>query len=179
MKNLYAIANLCIRNLNAIGIYPNEVVEFKVNSRAKRRFGQASYNSLYDEYTIEINSILLRDDCPEKALLETLYHELLHCVDGCMNHGKEWQELADLVSDCYMVNISRTNTLEDKYGKEYAKIVRNEQQSDKKEYRCYCSDCGQVYKRVGYRAPKWYTHTDNYFCTPCRNKGLSGKLVKA
>lgn len=179
MRNLYEIGRQCIENLNIIGIYPNEISEFKINTRAKSRFGQARYNSLLDEYTIEINATLLRYDCNEKALLETMYHELLHCVDGCMNHGKKWQDLADLVNDCYCMNITRVSTLDEKYGKEYAKVVREEQAQAKKTFKCYCRDCGQVYKRIGYRAPKWYTHMDNYFCTSCRKNGLSGKLVKA
>lgn len=179
MRDVYKVGKQCIENLNVIGIYPNFVLNFRVNTRAKGRYGQASYNPLNDEYTIEISSTLLREDCNEKALLETMYHELLHCVDGCMNHGKKWQELADLVNDCYSVNITRVSSMEKKYGEEFAKIVREEEDKAKHEYKCYCESCGKVYKRVGYRAPKWYAHPMNYRCTPCRNIGLSGRLVKA
>lgn len=61
-------------------------------------------------YSININVLLLNENCPENSLYETLYHELLHCVDGCMNHGIKWQQLAELVSDCYNVDITRCSS---------------------------------------------------------------------
>ena len=75
MRNLEVYGRQCIENLNAIGIYPNEVSEFKINTRAKKRWGQA--RKINGVYSININVLLLQDDCPERALLETLYHELL------------------------------------------------------------------------------------------------------
>lgn len=174
MKDLNKIGRQCIANLNAIGIYPNEISEFKVNSRAKRIFGQASLTN--GKYTIEINAILLREECPEYGLLDTLYHELLHCVNGCMNHGKKWQDLADLVNDCYNMNISRTSTLEETYGN-YASVIIAERKEELKVFRCQCDRCGRIYSKKGYRAPKWYAHPNKFYCTPCNRSGHYGKLV--
>ena len=39
MRNLEVYGRQCIEDLNAIGIYPNNVSEFKVNTRAKKRWG--------------------------------------------------------------------------------------------------------------------------------------------
>ena len=48
MRNLEVYGRQCIENLNAIGIYPNEVSEFKINTRAKKRWGQArKINGVY------------------------------------------------------------------------------------------------------------------------------------
>ena len=45
MRNLEVYGRQCIEDLNAIGIYPNDILEFKVNTRAKKRWGQACKKS--------------------------------------------------------------------------------------------------------------------------------------
>ena len=171
MRNLEQYGKQCIENLNAIGIYPNEVSEFKINTRAKNRWGQTCKKD--GIYSININYLLLQDDCPEKALLETLYHELLHCVDGCMNHGDKWQELAELVSDCYSVDITRVSSDDKKLGTEYANEVRIIKEQNMKKFAIQCVDCGNKYTRHGMRSPKWYVHPEWYKCKEC-----GGKLKK-
>lgn len=157
MRDLNYYGNLCIKHLNTIGIYPNDIEEWQVNNRAKR-FGQCKKEN--GTYTINININLLNENVPELSLMETIFHELLHAVDGCMNHGNKWQELAELVSDCYNVNITRCSSYEEKYGSQ----VANEILQDRKLFAIKCQDCGCVYKRMGYRRPKWYIHTDSYKC---------------
>lgn len=89
MRNLEAYGRQCIENLNAIGIYPHEIDSFIVNTRAKRRWGQTQKRN--SRYSININVLLLNENCPENSLYETLYHELLHCVDGCMNQCRYYK----------------------------------------------------------------------------------------
>lgn len=161
MRDLENYGRQCITNLNAIGIYPNDIDSFIVNTRAKRRWGQAQKRN--GVYSINVNIILLNENTPENSLYETLYHELLHCVDGCMNHGDKWQNLADLVSDCYNVNITRCSSNEKKLGKEMAA----EYVQQKKEYAVKCTGCGIICRRMGYRNPKWYAHTEEYSCKRC------------
>ena len=165
MRKLEVYGRQCIEDLNAIGIYPHEIDSFVVNTRAKKRWGQACKKS--GVYSININVLLLQDDCPERALLETLYHELLHCVDGCMNHGEKWQELAELVNDCYMVNITRASSDEEKLGVEYASEVREVKQQSLKIFAVQCVDCGTKTTRRGMRSPKWYVYPERYKCSKC------------
>ena len=165
MRNLEVYGRQCIEDLNAIGIYPHEIDSFVVNTRAKKRWGQACKKS--GVYSININVLLLQDDCPERALLETLYHELLHCVDGCMNHGDKWQELAELVSDCYGVDITRTSSDDEKLGVEYANEVRIIEEQNMKTFIIQCVDCGTKTTRHGTRSPKWYVHPEWYKCSKC------------
>lgn len=168
MKDLNYYGNYCIDCLENIGIYPNRIEEFNVNTRAKSRWGQAQKRN--GKYKINISIELLADECPERALLETMYHELLHCVDGCMNHGKKWQELADLVNDCYSMNITRCSSTEDKVGKEYAKVIKANKENEKNTYTIRCVDCGTEYSQKGYRKPKWYIHPNYYKCRCCGGK---------
>lgn len=173
MKDLNAIATMWIDNLNIIGIYPNKVSRFEVNSRALRRWGQTKRKD--GIYTISINYLLLEDDCPEEALTNTLVHELLHCVDGCMNHGEKWQKLVEIVNDCYDLKMSRCTSTSEKFAndEEYGNKVLQAKMAKRKTYTCVCKDCGIEYQRIGERAPKWYAHYENYHCSKC-----GGKLEK-
>ena len=105
MKNLYNYAMGCIKELNAIGIYPNPISSFEVNTRAKKRWGQCKLSN--GKYSINISSVLLEDSTPAKSLKQTLFHELLHACDGCMNHGALWEKYADKVNKAYGYHISR------------------------------------------------------------------------
>ena len=174
MRNLESYGKQCIENLNAIGIYPHDIANFDINSRAKNRWGQASKR--YGLYSISINAVLLQENIPEASLLDTLYHELLHCVDGCFNHGAKWKELAELVNDCYNINISTTSTAEEKLG-DYANIYRKEKEKPTKRFIVKCVDCGQETVRIGYRAPKWYAHPEDFQCAKC--KGILYRVKEA
>lgn len=170
MKNLTLIGNTCIAELNAIGIYPNKIDEFTVNTRAKSRWGQARIRN--GHYTINISVDLLQDDCPNSAVRNTVFHELLHCVDGCMNHGKKWQSLADLVNDCYAMEIKRCSSTEEKVGVEYAKTLNEKRKKERMEkeklFVVRCTKCGVECSTFGMRAPKWYVHTERYCCKHCK-----------
>ena len=164
MKDLNAIGNQWIENLNAIDIYPNRISRFEVNKRAMRRWGQARKRD--GIYTININYLLLEDEAPEEALINTLVHELLHCVDGCMNHGEKWKELAEVVNDCYGLKISRCSSTSEQFAndEEYCKKVAQIKQNKKKTYTCICKECGKAFVRTGLRAPKWYAHYERFHC---------------
>lgn len=80
-----------------------KIYDIKINTRAKKRWGLCSYFS--DGFIIEISSSLLQDNVSENALIDTLMHEVLHTVDGCMNHGKKWKECAKIINSRYGLNI--------------------------------------------------------------------------
>lgn len=162
MRDLTVVINNCISDLNAIGIYPNKIEKIEINTRAKSRWGQCKYNTdcFGDRhYSININALLLDERTPMNSLLDTCYHELLHAVDGCMNHGSKWESLADLVSDCYSVNISRCSSADEKLGEEM-KVVKTET-NPKKIYKAKCACCGKIITQKGYRMPKWYKHCND------------------
>lgn len=112
MKNLYEMAKICLKELHTIGIYPNEISDYIINNRAKHRWGQCK--RVNGEYFISISAKLLEDQTPSVALKDTLIHELLHAVDGCMNHGAKWQTLAERVNTMYGYNIKRCTSEEEK-----------------------------------------------------------------
>ena len=116
---------------DAIGIYPNEISAWKT-TRALHRWGTCAY-------TIIINKVLLTDDAPVKGLKETILHELLHAVDGCLNHGYKWTTLVNKVNSTYGYEIQQTDDFEHKG-------FETDPMDAQYKYRLTCEGCGHVYK---------------------------------
>ena len=154
---LREIAQICIEELNAIDIYPNITAnKFTINGRLKKTWGRCLYDySKNHNCRIEIKADLLGDDVSEKLLRNTILHELLHacneCIESRCHHDGKWAEYAELVSDCYGMNIQQYVTHEEL-----------EELDDRKEYRYKCEHCGKIMTVKKYRAPKWYMHPHGY-----------------
>lgn len=138
MKNLYTYARECLAELNAIDIHPNTISAWKV-SRAVRFWGQCSYMTRSRSYTIKISQTLLDDDAPVKALKETILHELIHAVDGCLDHGYKWTALVRKVNQTYGYDIRQTDSYEEKG-------FEKDPMDAQYKYHLTCEKCGHVYR---------------------------------
>lgn len=173
MRDLQRYANECIKDMKAIGIEVPVIEEFKVNKRAKSRYGQCSYNRKTKAYVIEICDDLLDEECNVMALRETIFHEIIHTLPNCMNHGAEFKKYADMINKAYLTNITRCSTAEEKYGYTYAKKVAERNKTTKPvkpriQYELYCEHCNKIRAAGMYKnMPKWYRHPENYQCGIC------------
>lgn len=81
----------------------------------------------------------MADNVTDKSLDTTIIHEILHTVDGCLNHKAKWQEMANIVNNAYGYNIKRTTSAEE-MGVERIekKIVYH--------YEIKCTKCNNVWK---------------------------------
>ena len=175
MYNLYQLATEALNNLNAIGIYPHlKPSDFKVNTRTTRRYGQSRRKN--GVYSVNISAFLLDKRNDERNVMTTLYHECLHCCDGCMSHTGKWKEYAELVSDCYNVDITRCVSFKKKLNEdvfeEHIDKVYQRRERNKYRYICCCENCGARMERIMYRAPKWYTKTYEFHCKKCQSTHL-------
>lgn len=87
---------------------------------------------------------MLDDNIKDEGALDTLIHELIHTCPNCMNHGKEWQQWAELVNDCYACyNISRCSSASEK-----GIDVEYHRQRRQTEYKwsIECESCDRVWK---------------------------------
>lgn len=171
MRDLQRYANECVNDMKAIGIDVPVIKEFKVNTRAKSRYGQCAYNSRTKTYVIEICSDLLDEECNVMALRETIFHEIIHTLPNCMNHGSEFKKYAEKVNNFYKTNITRCSTPEEKYGYTYAKKVaeNNKKSKSYNEYQLYCPNCDRIRaSKMSMRAPKWYAHPERFTCSTCK-----------
>ena len=157
MKDLMKLANECMDELEAIGIEYGKIVEWKVNTRAKKRWGQCCKSN--GEYKINISIELLKDDVSDKATKDTIMHEIIHTCKGCMNHGKEWKSIASLVNDCYgFYNIKTCTSAEEKG-------ISREPRKIEYKYMFVCETCGQEIKRQ--KESKFTKRYKDYKCGRC------------
>lgn len=108
MRDVNVIAIECMRELENIGIKCGNVIKIDINTRAKKRWGQC--RKIGNNYIIEVNQILLREDTDIDGLKNTIIHELLHTCKGCMKHTGEWKQLAEKVNRYYGYNIKRCDS---------------------------------------------------------------------
>ncbi len=97
MKNFEKLIKECQADLESIGIKIGKVTKYSINTRAKSRWGQCKQvgNGVFE---INISEQLLQDNITDQAAKDTILHEMLHTVDGCMGHKGKWKELAELVN---------------------------------------------------------------------------------
>ena len=155
MKDLKMTANKCMSMLDNIGIEYGTISKWEINSRAIKRWGQCKKRN--DNFIISISSKLLEDSVDNKALETTVLHELLHTVEGCLNHGNKWQNVANRVNSRYGYNIKRTTSSEEK-GIERTPYT----------YMVKCKDCGCEIGR--YKMSSVISHPQNYRCGSCGGK---------
>lgn len=150
MKNLKKYIICVKRELSILKIEYNKSVKFQINNRSRTRWGQCSLRE-DGSYVIEISNLLLHNCIQDKFLKEVIAHELLHTVNGCMNHGKKWKTLASQMNCHYGYNIKRCASYYD----------------DEKEYNyiLQCKNCGQLFCRKRYS--KIIKNIEQYECGAC------------
>lgn len=167
MKNINMIAIECMRELDVIGIKYGNVIKFEVNTRAKKRWGQC--RKVGDNYIININQILLRDDTDIEGLKNTMIHELLHTCKGCMKHTGEWKRLAEKVNRYYGYNIKRCSDAEEKgVSKEQQQIRKEERIQRQPKHKFRCINCGQ--EIIRYKESNFTKNPNRYRCAACGSR---------
>lgn len=159
MKNFKALYTECMSELDAIGIEYGTVTSWEVNTRAKSRWGQCKGLG-HGYYSINITNRLLADNIDDMATKNTIMHELLHTCEGCMNHGTEWQRLANKVNKVYGYNIKRTTSYEEKG------IEQPEQPKAKYVIGCPC--CGAKWEYM--RMTKAVQDPRRFLCGKCKKE---------
>ena len=91
----------CINELNVLNVPISKSISFKENTGFSR-FGFCKKTPNRDtDYAIAINK-WFEDD---KAIKETIMHELIHTVYGCYNHGKKFKTYAGIINKDCKLNI--------------------------------------------------------------------------
>ena len=158
MKNLNKLFEQAMSIVEGCGIETGNIVEVTINTRAKKRWGQCRRTG--DRYYINISSRILQDEVNTHATMETIIHEILHTCDGCMNHGKEWKRLANIIARETGFNITTTSSAE-KFGLEEVVKVKD-------NYVFVCEKCGQIIRRD--RMSKFVKNYQHYRCGKCRGE---------
>ena len=151
MRSLGRIYAECISDLKAYGITTAFVKpKLVVNTRAKKRWGQARYGASPE---ININARLLDESVDEFCARNTMMHEILHLQTVGEHHGGKWKSLANEVN----------RKSKGKY-KEYGLAAERTG-----KYVFECSRCGAVVSRD--RASNFTKNPSRYM-----HKGCGGKF---
>lgn len=159
MKNLEKLVQECQEELKELGIKPGPICAWRINSRAKTRWGQCRRNP-DGTFEIEIANQLLQDErISDKACKETILHEMLHTCPGCMKHTGRWKQYATVMNHYYGYHIKRA-TLGKEKGVENHEVVRLPV-----KYVFICEGCGAIIQRK--RESKFTKHYRQYRCGRC------------
>ena len=113
MKDLQKLFEKCIGLVEQLGIPHGEIECVTVNTRAKKRWGQAKRVGTKwgnAKWHININARLLAEDVDDSITESVILHEILHTVPGCFGHQQKWKSLAALLNQRYGYRIHTTDT---------------------------------------------------------------------
>lgn len=119
-----------------------------LNSRATGRFGCCIRKN--GMFTIELSSRMLGAE--EKAVMQTLAHEVLHTCYGCSNHAARWKGYAARMNAAYGYDITRTDSC----------VKLGVPDTAKTRYLLVCTRCGAQIRRSK-RSPL-VEHPERYRC---------------
>lgn len=144
-----------VEAVEALGYHPNKLERPIYWSNSKRVFGNTTKDCRFKtpKYYIDISKPLtLALDNPFE-LYETIAHETIHTVDGCMDHGPKWKKIVGLFNAKYGTKISRTSSLP-------------EGLIESSPYVLECTECG---KRFAFqRMCKTVKFPELYQCGECK-----------
>lgn len=162
MKNLHKLAAECEADLRSLGYKPCENIEWSVNTRAKKRWGQCKYISK-TSCAISISWRLLQDNVDDQMAKDTILHELIHTIRDkngkpASKHTGLWLQIANEVNERFpQYHIKRATTSAEK-GIEPAKLHQT-------NYIIRCEHCGKEYHRE--RMSKVIAHPEKCRCGNC------------
>lgn len=158
-----AIFNQCQKDLEEMGIGHESIVEFEIENLKNTRFGYARWIPEKEGWHISVSKVFLDDRTDLSGLRGTIYHELLHTLPDCDNHGKKWQDLADAVQRkfpaCHVGRVADNKEIG---------IPDSVFLTGKEKYMILCKDCGHR----GFRT-RWTSlleHIEEYECGGCKGK---------
>ena len=170
MKNIHELAKYALELCDCLGIQYSDKISFGVKNYTAvwgKTFLRYNRMTGVKYYEIYLAKNLLADDVDDVAIFDTLIHEILHTVDGAMNHGEKWKALAEKVNKAYNLNIKRETSEEEKG------IQIRPERKPKHSYKCNC--CGEVFDY--FRECKFTKGDWKYsYCGKCG--ATKGKLVQ-
>ena len=169
MKDFEVLKEKALKDVKNAGIQIGNIVSWEINKRAKTRWGQCKMN-VDGTYSIQIAAVLLTDDrISEKAVLETMIHEILHTCKGGMKHSGTWKRYAEIMNRIYGYNIKRVTKGSEKGVEDYKSTPMTI------KYVFVCKGCGATIYRK--RESKFTRNYRRYLCTRCGAAAWSKQTV--
>lgn len=181
MRDLQYYGKLVEDELAVIGLVSPKPIRYEASNRLTRAWGNCTTYRNKPYTLIKIATWMLADDIPEKQLRQLLAHEICHSVDeNKSGHKGRWLEFAELVSDCYDMDIQQYVTESEREAVQNVQayqdmIERRKQRKLDYKWEYHCPKCGHVYRNK--RRPNglaYYPTTNeiNYCCGKCKGTKL-------
>ena len=132
-------------------------------SKATSWYGQCRQNYVYGgkRYKYVISISVYHAQSNERAIRNTLIHELIHTCPGCLNHGPKWKAYAQMVESRYGYSIRRSGG-----DKDTDSAIQQARQAKRagcrNRYLLVCTKCGQNFER--FRKSNLVLHPEKYRC---------------
>lgn len=173
MKDLNKLYKEVLDDIYSLDIPIGNIWDIRPNARYKKTWGlcQRLVKHGVNGFEITIATSLLDDKLDDMAAKETIAHELLHTIEGCLNHGPKWKKYADLMS-VFGYRITRASSCADKG------IDPNQHIAYK--YAIYCKNCGHTCyysKRTKIVSMIFNGETKNLRCGKCKSHDLFAKTL--
>lgn len=152
------------KNLIGLGIpVSDDICPVIRISKATSWYGQCQQNRVCQgkRYQFQISISAYHLQSSQRAIRNTLIHELLHTCPGCLNHGAKWKGYASLVQQQWGYQIIRAGG--DKDSDSAIEAARQEKRAGyQTKYLLVCAKCGQEFIR--YRKSNLVLHPEKYRC---------------
>lgn len=109
-KELKSCLFEAIKNVKSLGYPVGLITDITIHPRYKRAWGKCYRKG--NAFRIGLGTNLLRTT--DLAIRDTIYHEVLHTVPGCFNHGTKWKMVAEQCDAKFGTRIKRVTSEEDK-----------------------------------------------------------------
>ena len=147
----------------------NNSYHIELNNRFTNRLGDCSRIKQFN-YRIRLNQKRLQYDT-KKDVQNTIMHELIHSINGCMNHRTKFQNVARHVNSSYSQYHIATHSQCSNYTNIYRKELK--QKRDEK-YVVNCFNCNQEWRYSRetklIKALKKEPFTERFTCPYCGHK---------
>ena len=157
---LKAMVKSCAKVLKGLGYKADGALKtIKFNGRLSRALGRCrrrlNLSTRQNEFTLDFSTKYMNYDISEKEKRALVFHELIHTIDGCYNHGKKFNMISSIIEKKEdLVGIVGTST---KTPDDYKKTIS--------KYKIVCEDCDLIM----YRSRRM-SHIDFYRCGKCKGK---------
>jgi predicted SprT family Zn-dependent metalloprotease len=142
---------------------PSVIIDsIKYNSKLKRVLGKCIRKG--STFSIEFNKSYFESSAVSKdAKLKTIYHELVHTIEGCFNHGEKFKSIGR--------TIERYTGISGVYNRTTATDVKYKEETYK--YKIACTTCGNETFRHRTLKNVIGTKVTGYRCGKCSSPTLT------
>lgn len=120
-NELTDVLHTAVKDIKSLGYEVGTITDFSVNNRYRRAWAKC-YKTGRNTFKIGINPALLKAN-PESAR-STIYHEVIHAIPGCFNHGTPFREVAVKVNRKFKTHVTSTTTQSEMMKGKTRKIVQ-------------------------------------------------------